>query len=87
MWVRIKNVMILGKQTGKANTVTTTLRAQRAQNGKMISTSKEERKVLVEQYRTRGTLSQRKVDAEFEKGINACAEAKVDATERENSGS
>ena len=52
MWIGIKG--ILGKQAGEADTGIATLRAQ---NGKMVSSSKEKRGVLVEHYRKLGTVS------------------------------
>ena len=50
MWVGIKGM--LGKQAGEADTVIATLRAQ---NGKIVSSSKGKRDVLVEHYRKVGT--------------------------------
>ena len=50
MWVGIKG--ILGKQAGEADAGIATLRVQ---NGKMISSSKGKREVLVEHYRKLGT--------------------------------
>ena len=83
MWVGIKG--ILGKQAGEADTGIATLRAQ---NGKMVSSSKGKREVLVEHYRKLGTpTTNENFDAEFEKELNAWAEANVDASEREDSGS
>ena len=64
MWVRIKG--ILGKQAGEADTGIATLRAQ---NGKMVSSSKGKGGVLVEHYyRKLGTPTANEIfDAEFEK--------------------
>ena len=84
MWVGIK--LILGQQAGEADTGIATLRAQ---NGKMVinSSSKGKREVLVEHYRKLGTPTDNEAfDAEFQKEINAWAEANVGASERENRG-
>ena len=81
MWIGIKG--ILGKQAGEADTGIATLRAQ---NGKMVSSSKEKRGVLVEHYRKLGTPKTNETfDAEFEKEIDARVETNVDASEREDS--
>ena len=64
------------------------LRAQN--NGETIRSSKRKREVLliVEHYRQLGTpKADETFDAEFEKEISAWAEANVDASEREDSGS
>ena len=55
----------------------------------MVSRLKGKTCVLVEYFRKEGrnSHSRRNVDAEFEKEANAWAEAKVDAPEREGSGS
>ena len=83
MWVRIKG--ILGQQAGEADTGIATIRAQ---NGKTVSSLKGEREVLVEHYRKLGTSTANETfDAEFEKEINAWAEANVRASEREDRGS
>ena len=85
IWVGIKG--ILGKQAGEADTGIATLRAY---NGKMVinSSSKGKREVLVEHYRKLGAPTANETsDAEFEKEINAWAEANVDASGREDSGS
>ena len=60
----------------------------RAQNDKMVSSSKGKREVLVEHYRKLGTPKPNaKSDTEFEKEINAWAEANVEASKREDSSS
>ena len=83
MRVGIKGIM--GKQAGEADTGIATLRAQ---NGKTVSCSKGKRKVLVEHYRKLRTPTTNKTfDAEFEKEINAWAEANADESEREDNGS
>ena len=55
----------------------------------MVSSSKGKREVLVKHYRKLGTPTTNKTtfDAEFEREINAWAEANVDASKREDSGS
>ena len=54
----------------------------------MVSSSKGKREVLVEHYRKVGTPTTNKTfHAEFEKEINTCAEANLDASEKEDSGS
>ena len=54
----------------------------------MASSSKGKREVLVEHYRKLGTPKANKTfDADFEKEINAGAEANVGASEREGRGS
>ena len=66
----------------------TGIATSRVQDGKMVSSSKGKREVLVEHYRKLGTPTSNKTfDAEFEKEINAWVEANVDASEREDSGS
>ena len=51
----------------------------------MVSSSKGKREVLVEHHRKLGTPTTNETfDAEFEKKINAWAEANVDASERED---
>ena len=61
MWVRVKG--ILGQQAGKADTG---IAASRAQNGKMVSSSKRKRKVLQEHYRKLGTpTTNQTFDEEF----------------------
>ena len=83
MWVAIKG--ILGKRAGEADTGIATLREQ---NGKMVSSSKGKREVLVEHHRKLGTPTTNEMfDAEFEKEIDAWVEANVDASEKEDSGS
>ena len=64
----------------------------RAQNGKMVSSSKGKREVLVEHYRKLGTPKPNtefdtEFDTEFEKEINTWAEPNVEASKREDSGS
>ena len=83
MWVGIKG--ILGQQGGEADTGIATLRAQ---NEKMVCSSKGQREVLVEHYRKLVTpTANETLDAEFEKEINAWAEANVGASEMEDRGS
>ena len=83
MWVGMKGIPV--KQAGEADSGKTTFRLQ---NGKMVSISKGKRAVLVEHYRMPGTpTADETFDAEFEKEVNASAEANVDAPEREDSGS
>ena len=53
----------------------------------MVGSSKGKREVLVEHYRKLGTPAANETfDAEFEKEINAWAEANVGASEREDRG-
>ena len=79
---RDKRDMIASKQARETGTGIVTLRAQ---NGKMASSSKGKREVLVEHHRKLGTPTTNETfDAEFEKKINAWAEANVDASERED---
>ena len=83
MWIGIKGIM--GNQAGKIDKAIATLRAQ---NGKMVGSSKGKREVLVEHYRKLGTPKPNtKFDTEFEKEINTWAEANVEASKREDSGS
>ena len=86
LWVGITG--ILGKQAGEADTGMATVGAQ---HGKMVSRSKGKREVLVlvAHYRKLGTPTTNKtLDANFEKGINAWAEAKkVSVSESEDIGS
>ena len=88
MWVGIQGIP--GKQAREADSEITTLRAQ---NGKMgiNSSSKGKREVLVLQQsitvRKERPQPNETSDAENEKKINAWAEANVDASEREDSGS
>ena len=58
-------------------------------NGDMVSSSKgKKREVLVEHYRKQGTPTANETfNAEFEKEMNAWAEANVGASEREDRGS
>ena len=80
MWVGIKGN--LGKRAGEVKNGLATLKPQ---DGKMVSSSKEKKGVLVVRYWKLGTPTTNKAfDAEFEK-INAWAEANVDASEREDS--
>ena len=66
MWVGIQG--ILGQQAGEADTGIATLRAQ---NGKMVSSSKGKREVLVKHHRKLGTPTVNETfDAEFETEIN-----------------
>ena len=59
-----------------------------AQNGKMVSSSKGKRGVLVEHYCKLGTPTTNETfDAEFEKEIDAWVQANVGASDREDSGS
>ena len=63
LWVGIKGIM--GKQAGKMDKGIATLRAQ---NRKMVSSSKGKRDVLVEHYRKLGTPKPNtEFDTEFEK--------------------
>ena len=83
MRVGIKGIP--GKQDGEADTATGTLKAKL---GKMVSSSKGKRGVLIEHYRNIGTpIIINTFDAEFEKENNAWAEANVDVSEREDRGS
>ena len=83
LWVGIKG--ILGQQAGEANTGVAT---SRAQSGKMVSSSRGKREVLVEHYRKlRTPTANENSDAEVEKEINSWAEANVGAPEREDRGS
>ena len=73
-----------GPKAGEADTGIATLRAQ---NGKMVSSSKGKREVRVEHDRKLGAPAANETfDAEFEKEINAWAEANVGASEREDRG-
>ena len=83
MWLGINGIM--GQQAGEVDTEISTLRTQ---NGKMVSSSKGKREVLVEHYRKLGTPAANETfDAEFEKEISAWAEANVGASERAHRGS
>ena len=83
MWLGIKG--ILGQQAGQADAGIATLRAQ---TGKMVSSSKGEREVLVEHSRNLGTPTANEMfDVEFETEIITWAEANVGASEREERGS
>ena len=78
MWVGIQGIP--GKQAGEADTGIATLRAQ---NGKMVTSSKGKRRVLAAHYRKLGTPTTNKTFvAEFEEEINAWAEANVDAPKK-----
>ena len=82
MWVGMKEV--LGQQADEAGRGIATLRAQ---NGKMVSSSKGKREVLVEHYRKLGTPTANETfDVEFDKEISARAEANVGVSEREDRG-
>ena len=75
MWFGIKG--IAGNRAGKIDNGRATLRAQ---NGKMVSSSKGKREVLVEHYSKLGIPKPNaRFDAEFEKEINAWAEVNVEA--------
>ena len=77
-WLGIKG--IIGNRSGKNGIATL-----RAQNGKMASSSKRKREVLVEHYRKLATPKPNaKFDAEFEKEINAWTEVNVEASKRED---
>ena len=83
MWVGTKG--LLGQQADEADTVIATIRAQ---NGKMVRSSKGKSEVIVEHYPKLGTpTANATFDTEFDKGINAWAKAKVGASEREDRGS
>ena len=83
MWVGIRGIP--GQQAGEADTGIATLRAQ---DGKKVSSSRGKREVLVEHYRKlRTPTANETLDAEFEKEINAWAEANLGASEREDRGS
>ena len=70
----------MGNQAGKMDKGIATLRAQ---NGKMVSSSKGKRDVLVEHYRKLGTPKpSTKFGTELEKEINTWAEATVEASKR-----
>ena len=59
----------------------------RAPSGTMVGSSRGEREAPVGPYRRLGTPTANEApDAEFEREINAWAEANVDASEREDSG-
>ena len=76
---------IIGNWAGKIDNGIATLRAQK---GKMVSSSKGKREVLVEHYSKLGTpKANAKFDAEFEKDINAWADVNVEASKREDSSS
>ena len=75
---------ILDIHGGEADTRIAILRAQ---NGKMVSSSRWTRQVLVEHYRKLATPTMNETfDAEFEKEIDAWVEGNGDASEREGSG-
>ena len=74
-----------GQQADDADTRIATLRAH---NGTMVGSSKGKREAHVELYRKLGTLTDNETfGADFEKKINAWAEANVGASEREDGGS
>ena len=80
MWVGIK--WILGRQAGEADTGIAT---SRAPNGKLVSGSTGKKEALAERYRKLGTPTANETfDVEFEKKINAWAEANVGASGRED---
>ena len=80
MWVGIQG--IVGKKRG-GDTEITTLRSA---EGKMVSSSKGKREVLVEHYRKLGTpTTNDNFDSEFEKEINSWAEENVERSRRERS--
>ena len=75
---------ILSKQAGEAGTG---IIAALTQSGKMVSSSKRKREVLliVERYHTLVTPTAKETcDAELEKKFKARAEANVDASEQED---
>ena len=74
MWVGIKG--IISKREGKTDKSIATLGAK---NGKMVSSSRGEREVLLEHYRKLGTpQTNNRFDMEFENEINKWANAKVE---------
>ena len=76
---------MIGNRAGKIDNEIATLRVQ---NGKMVSSSKGKREVLVEHYRKLGTPKpSAKFDATFEKEINAWAAVNIEASKREGSSS
>ena len=82
MWIGMKE--ILGKQARRQED--TGMATLRAQNGKMVTSSKGRRQALLEHCRKLGTPRTNKYfDAEFEKEINGWAQDNVDASEREES--
>ena len=81
---RDKRDMIASKQARETGTGIVTLRAQ---NGKMLSSSKGKREVLEHYRKLEKPTTNETFDAEFEKEIDAWVEANVDASEREDSGS
>ena len=82
MWLGIK--VIIGNRAGKIDNGIANLRAQ---NGKMVSSSKGKREVLVERYSKLGTAKPNaKFDADSKKN-NAWAEANIEASKREDSSS
>ena len=78
---------MLGKQ-GEADTGIVTLRAQNGKHNGQLFEGEEGSTTVVEHYRKLGTpTTDKELDAQFEKEINAWAEENVDASEREASGS
>ena len=72
---------VLGQQAGEADTGTATLGTQNGESYRFSSKGKGE--VLVEHYRKLGAPTASKTfDAEFEKEMNAWAEANVGVSER-----
>ena len=83
MWLGMKG--IIRNRAGKIDNGIATLPAQ---NGKVVSSWKGKKKVLVEHCRKLGTpKSNAKFDAEFENEINAWAEMNAEASKREYSSS
>ena len=73
----------MGKRAGKTDKGIANLRAK---NGKMVSSSKGKREVLIEHYRKLGTPKINKFGTKFEKEINKWADANVEESKREDSG-
>ena len=71
----------MSKRAGKTDKGIATLRPK---NGKMVSSSRGEREVLVEHYRKLGTNN--RFDMEFEKEINVWTDENVEESKREDSG-
>lgn len=73
----IETNRVMGNQGEKIGKGIATLRTE---NGKMVSSSKGEREVLEEHYhRLRTPALDKRSNVEFEKEINACATANVEA--------
>ena len=80
MWVGIRG--IISKRAGKTDKGIATLRAN---NGKIVSSSRGKREVLEEHHRKLGTpKTNNRFDTEFEKYINKWANAKVEVSKRED---